>query len=606
MQLPNNTIYIPQISPKRMDIFSAKQIFNILEAHSYMGTAPSKGLPTHSGHTRSHKFLPTTRKTASEYWNDVLREAMNSTKPERFTPIIEQLRIDTDAMLCNQPVSDLCFVLPRAKGQSERGLFAKELVNQYFTSTEDEIGIRIQFNRLLARLSDHHRSIAAREFSEQAQFRQSRGNDFVDVWQQIREDPTRRLGDNVTQPEPQALSTRVTDADMRPLCSSLSGDSPIIPNTYCKTVRTDVMKFPVGAIIPNGRLDLFKQNIGQDLIRQLIQSLSHSSRIHHVQLGNNFISLVGAKAISDYLTNRNPPIQTWYLGGNELDRSCMDLLCHALKDDRHCTALWLKRNPIKPEGAVFLRRLLEENETLELMDFQNTGLLDSGIMTLFEGLTCNKTLRTIYLDANGISMPGAGTIASYFHALTDQGRKGITRLWLSMNRLGDEGCRLLLHALKDYIHIEGLSLGSNGCSAAVAAALYTCLRDSPNLGFLDLGMYKATADMQELTNRLGDEGMPHIAKLIAENRNIQSLSVSCNGVSNNGLRTLLEDGVRNSSSLIHLEYHQYGLKIDDEIKNGIETQLDLNCSKLKMENCYQHVRFLKHSNRVQFIDSIYK
>lgn len=577
-----------------------------------MGATSSKGQLGQQNVTHTQQFHPTTRRSASEYWNSVVKQAMESKSDDRFDVIIQQLREDTDAMLCNQPVSDLCFVLPRAKGKSPGSLFAKELVNRYFTNTEDEIGIRIQFNRLLARIADHHRLIECTQFDQETQFRQSRGNNFPEVWEHIREDIHRPLGDNVTQPGPESLYNSVNHTDLIPLCDHLSSGAAIVTNKYSKLVKTDVMQFPVGTLFLSGRLDLFKRNIGQDHIAQVIKALAGNSVIQHVQLGNNFIALIGAQVISDLLKNHQSNIQTWYLGGNELDRACMDVLCHALRKDTVCKSVWLKRNPIKPEGAVFLRRLVEENNTIELMDLQNTGLLDAGIVSLFEGLATNNSLKTLYLDANGIGIPGTIAITKYFHNLCDTARPGITRLWLSMNRLGDAGCKLLLEALKGYIHLETLSLGSNGCSLSIAEDIYSCLVDSPNIHFLDLGMYKATADMHELTNRLGDEGMVAIAKLIAENRHLQCLSISCNGVTNDGLRVFLKNGVKKSESLIHLEYHQYGLKIDEDIKNEIESQLDLNWIRLREkmpdipENKYQYVRFIKHSPLVKYIDSCYK
>ena len=575
-----------------------------------MGSSSSKDQLGKQNVSHTQQFHPTTRKSASDHWNDIVKKAVEDQSDALFDVVIKQLREDTDAMLCNQPVSDLCFVLPRAKGNSKRSLFAKQLVNRYFTSTQDELGIRIQFNRLLARLADHHRQMEAHEFNEQTQFRQSRGNEFSNVWERIREDLHRPVG-NIIQPGPQPLNASVAGADLVPLCEFLQSGSEILPNFFAKIVKTNVMKFPVGAVFTDGRLDLFKQNIGQDHIAVIAEALASSTKIKHVQLGNNFVSLVGATKLAELImTPRGSTIETWYLGGNEFDRSCIDILCHALRDNTSCKSLWLKRNPIKPEGAVFLRRLLEENESIQLVDFQNTGLFDKGVATLFEGLCHNRHLRTLYLDANGITPEGVVSIANYFHYLCDTGEQGLTRIWLSMNRIGDSGCRLLLGALKGYTHLESLSIGSNGCSSEVARDIYECLVDSPSLKFLDLGMYKSTADLQELTNRIGDAGIAFISKLVAENKHLIALSVSCNGISNDGLKVLLEEGIQKSDSLIHVEYHQYGLKIDDELKKQIETKLELNWARIqksvKTDSKYQYVRFVKHSPSVQYVDSIYK
>ena len=96
-----------------------------------MGATSSTGQLGQQNVTHTQQFHPTTRRSASEYWNSVVKQAMESKSDDRFDVIIQQLREDTDAMLCNQPVSDLCFVLPRAKGKSPGSLFSKELVNRY-------------------------------------------------------------------------------------------------------------------------------------------------------------------------------------------------------------------------------------------------------------------------------------------------------------------------------------------------------------------------------------------------------------------------------------------------------------------------------------------
>ena len=224
--------------------------------------------------------------------------------------------------------------------------------------------------------------------------------------------------------------------------------------------------------------------------------------------------------------------------------------------------------------------------------------MDAGVRDVLDGLLVNTSVRTLYLDANGIT--DALPFASYFNTLVDEGRVGVTRLWLSMNRLGDFGVSMVCRCLKDYVFLEGVSLGSNGCSAAVAQEIYESFKDHPRLRFLDLGMYKATADLEELTNRIGDEGIEFICKLVQENTSIQVLSVSCNGVTQEGLARLAA-AVKENHSLIHVEYFQYGLQPDRAITNRIDTQVQLNAPRVPSAQ----VRFIKHSSVVKNTDSVY-
>lgn len=226
------------------------------------------------------------------------------------------------------------------------------------------------------------------------------------------------------------------------------------------------------------------------MISSVLTALRSNEHIRHCLFGNNFIGWEGAEAVARFIkTQTQSRIVTWYLGGNVFDAEAFTTISCALQNDVTCRALWLKRNPIGPEGSVFIKRLLRENTSIELLDYQNIALLDSGIPSIMEGLLSNRSLETLYLDANGLTLTCASPIAQYFEIMSDTGfRTGIKRIWLSMNRLGYLRASIALHSARDYIRLEGLSVGSNGCSAAVAEQVYQCLGALPNLKFIDIGM----------------------------------------------------------------------------------------------------------------------
>ncbi len=84
-------------------------------------------------------------------------------------------------------------------------------------------------------------------------------------------------------------------------------------------------------------------------------------------------------------------------------------------------------------GSIALGSMLRVNDTLQTLDLHNTGISD--VTHLFEALQDNRALEILYLDANGIT--DAGPIIKYFKTV---GRRGITSLSLSMNRLRDKQC----------------------------------------------------------------------------------------------------------------------------------------------------------------------
>lgn len=518
--------------------------------------------------TFSQPFVYTTRKTAKT------REYLSCFS---IFEILATLAEDELKMRKRNPlVSDLAIALPRAKGRSLAAEKGKILSSLFFPSSAGLVDSRIRYNKLLANLSAVFRENEFDSFLKRTLYRQARGHQFAHVWESLRNDPDRPVSDSVAYPTPAG------------------------------SLQEEAIESPF--IVDSDQLNWFNKNIGPKGISRAMNSLNPS--VKHLQIGNNFICRPGAEAIRSYLIEKMSHIATWYLGGNELDSKSLSLICEGLYDDEFCKSLWLKRNPLTAAAAVPLCRLLHENTTIELLDLQNTAFGDAGVETLMSCLSETTGLKTLYLDANALGVRSAFAIASYFNALVDSAKSGLTRLWLSMNRFEDPGVEIILHSLKDYIDLEGLSIGSNGCSATTAQTAYICLMDHPKLVFLDLGMYKATADLGELTNRIGDEGIGWIAKLVAENKSLQVLSISCNGITNEGLEQLLASGIRFSSSLIHVEYHQYGMKIRKAIRDAIDSHLEKNWlsladkQKIPLSQKQSFIRTVKHTKHVHFIRSI--
>src|SRR4051812_48041850 len=76
---------------------------------------------------------------------------------------------------------------------------------------------------------------------------------------------------------------------LKPLLEHLERDEPV-PG------RID---FPVGTLLPDGRLDLCKQGLGPEGTRAVAASLRSNTRVVHLLLGANGLGDEGAKAVAD-------------------------------------------------------------------------------------------------------------------------------------------------------------------------------------------------------------------------------------------------------------------------------------------------------------------
>lgn len=374
--------------------------------------------------------------------------------------------------------------------------------------------------------------------------------------------------------------------------------------TEAKAIKADDIgayeQFNRGAYYTDGRIDLCKQVVGPDHIEKLMNSFRMNPHIKHFLLGNNIIGLTGAKAIADFILDpiKKSNIQTWYIAGNAIDSSGATLIANALANDAYCKDLWLKRNPIGIEGAKALAKMLETNTSIETLDLDNTAIMDEGCIALFKSLEKNTTLKSIYLDANGLTVKSAEAIADYICFKSNSNTPGITHLSLSMNRLEDAGATLIADALNSTGYpIECLVLGGNRIELAGLKSILAFASESKSLTVLDIGYYKATADMGELPNSYGDVGARHLAAFIMLNTPLRYL-----GFHNTHITDL-------SPILAAMEFNTNLYMLSPE-------QFQLSCaklydyclrnSKLPLKEHKELVRKLKHGKNIWVIDSIYR
>lgn len=404
---------------------------------------------------------------------------------------------------------------------------------------------------------------------------------------------------NSTVLEPSAMPVEISPyEELEEFFKFLDSNGEVIVNDFGPD---PCMRFNRGAIYQDKRMDLCKQVVGPTWISQLMKSLKYNDKVTHFLLGNNIIGEEGGRAIREFLlTPHIPKIETWYIAGNNLNAQAISDIVDGLESDPHMVSLWLKRNPIKSEGMVHIERLLKSNQKIKVLDLHNTAVLDAGIPYIVSGLKANTSLRHLYLDANGLTEACVDELVGYFEYLIENNIKGVTSLWLDMNKLFDSGVSKLVKTLGKYQYLKRIVLGSNGLTDIVIDDIVNAFVSHPNLKVLDIGMYKSTSDMGMITNNIGDLGATKLCRLIESNKSIQYLSVMMNGITNVGLE-LMANSLMKNNSILYFDYKQYGIEtlqqVNIMIKDKLKENRDTNTIVL---------RNLKHGNKIRFIDSIYR
>ena len=58
-------------------------------------------------------------------------------------------------------------------------------------------------------------------------------------------------------------------------------------------------------------------------------------------------------------------------------------------------------------GAICIKTLLMENNTITLLDIRNNTINDEGAVIISEGLRSNHTLTTLWISSCGLSVEGS-------------------------------------------------------------------------------------------------------------------------------------------------------------------------------------------------------
>ncbi|MGW0658709.1 ribonuclease inhibitor [Streptodolium elevatio] len=300
---------------------------------------------------------------------------------------------------------------------------------------------------------------------------------------------------------------RSDGADLAPLLSRLAQDGPVAGR----------LDFPVGTLLPDGRLDLCKQDLGPDGGRVVAAALRPGGPVRHLLMGTDLLGDAGAVAVAHAAAGAG--VDTVYLGCNLIGPEGADGITAALRDRPGVSGLWLKRNPLGGAGARTVAALVRDGTPLTTADLVQTGLTAADLPELVDVLTAPPQgvhrVERLFLTGNRLG-PEAGTVLA--RLLGDP--CGLRELYVSATALGDAGLLALRTGLARAARtapgrLRRLAVGDNGAGPDAVAALVAAAVDA-GVAVLSVGGVRASGFLGAASNRLDDAATGRIAGVLAE------------------------------------------------------------------------------------------
>ena len=520
--------------------------------------------------------------------------------------IAERLKREEKLLEEGGTISDYAVKLPTLNGAEDKKTRLAHKLARFLFPTEDKDRVHsyIAYGKLLSKLRAAYRQqikqqavLEEIENANKDKFREARKFDRRSIFESLLDKP---LSEQILNPTPMSVEVASLD-ELTPFLTYLKQG---------KAAAKDCVEFTRGAYYNDGRIDMCKQVVGRDWIGELVDSIKDNTNVEHFLLGNNIVGDRGASKIAGLIESESSPaIKTYYLAGNCFTAEGAAELSNALKQNHLVESLWLKRNPLKAEGVGQIAQMLEVNQGLQTLDLVNVGMLDAGAKLLFNSLKQNRSLRTLYIDANGIGIEGARYIADYFEYLKQTKQKGLTGLFMAMNRLGDEGIKIIANAISDYPYLKRLDFSSNRFQNSGLKVLLEKINTLPQLIYLGVGLYKSTSDLGELPNYFDGEGADIIANFLQTNQTVLMMEMKDVNLRDGGLSAIAE-ALEQNKTLLDLSYSQFQYsvpqivvaKITHCLARNTKQQWGMELAEFKRTK----LRQIKHTDRVCFIDSIYR
>jgi hypothetical protein len=275
--------------------------------------------------------------------------------------------------------------------------------------------------------------------------------------------------------------------------------------------RTD---FPAGSALPDGRLDLCKQDLGPLGAAAVADALPEGGGpVRHLLLGTDGLGDGGAAAVAPKAVAAR--VETLYLGCNNIGGGGVcEIANRLIASPGVVKALWLKRNPVGPDGVRAVAETVRAGTVLRTIDLTQTGLAAPEVAVLVDAMIAvgrgTHAIERLYLSGNKLGAAGAHELARLLTA------GAVAELYVSAAQLGDTGAAVLATALRSAPPgaLRRLSVASNGIGSAALAELVAAATVA-GVELIDAARVKAAAVLAAADNHLDEPGAATIADALA-------------------------------------------------------------------------------------------
>lgn len=346
------------------------------------------------------------------------------------------------------------------------------------------------------------------------------------------------------------------------------------------------LAFPRGTHLPDGRLDLCKQNLGPDGCRRIANALNGNEFVRSLLLGTNGIGDSGANDIG-VLLRSNTNLEVLYLGCNGITAEGVQILVEPLYKNQHLTGLWLKRNPIGDKGVEAIAKLIANHKSLKVLDLVNCGFGRRGMKSLCSALQ-NKDcpIERLYLGGNGLDAEDAIELSK---VLSRNDR--LKSVYLNVGAIGDRGTEAIAKTMERNQNLLELGMASNGISHHGLKSLLPSVIHNRTLRSLDLGYGASTKILAAKPNSFGDESTKLISRLLQYNQTLRYLNLARTGISKSG-REILETAIATNCTIQRCV-------IDGGWSQSIRSHLQANQIQELADSAPEEVRLIRSVYRTQ-------
>ncbi|NUR27450.1 MAG: ribonuclease inhibitor [Catenulispora sp.] len=316
--------------------------------------------------------------------------------------------------------------------------------------------------------------------------------------------------------------------------------------------------FPAGTALPDGRLDLCKQDLGPLGAAAVADALPEGGGpVKHLLLGTDGLGDEGAAAVTPKAVAAK--VETLYLGCNTIGGAGVcDIAAQLIASPSVVKALWLKRNPVGPGGVRAVAETVRAGTVLRTIDLAQTGLAVGDVAVLVDAMIdaaererpgaavsgggATRTVERLYLSGNRLGANGAQEVARMV------GAGAVAELYLSAAQLGDAGALVLAGALRGAPvgKLRRLSVASNGIGPAALAEVIAAAAEA-GVELFDAARVKAAAILAATDNRLDEAGAATVAEALTAPHRLAYLDLRHTEIGSRGALRLL-DGARRAAA----------------------------------------------------------